>query len=197
MTYVPSLSSLQVTESFGGSGPAKSLYHHRTGDILDDSTLSRLKALAERASFGAEGRTDPCDRLLDDLRRKAAAGELNYIAVFADGGDMVPRIGPVSERYRVSTETRIDGVTTDKKLNLGGHSRRHCILFMYAAVCIVCCIHACVTCLQQMVMVPHIVCCIHVRHVRLTCLQQTVLVSSAALHIFLILLLPRMLPFTS
>ena len=44
----------QVLETFGGSGPARALYYYRTGDILDDHTLKRLKNLATKAVGGKQ-----------------------------------------------------------------------------------------------------------------------------------------------
>ena len=110
---------MKVMGSFGGSAAAKALYHYRTGDVLDSSTLLHLKLLADRAKFGSGARSSPSDRLLDDMSRQAAAGDLNYMAIFAEAGDMQPRIGSVSSRYRFSTEF-IDGQTiTKNKHDLG------------------------------------------------------------------------------
>ena len=78
---------------FAGSAAARALYYYRTGDVLDIQTLQRLRRLSDKANFGEKGRSTPCDRLIMDLRRKAAAGELDYMVVYADGNDCGKSLG--------------------------------------------------------------------------------------------------------
>jgi hypothetical protein len=48
-----------------GEGVARALYYHRTGEVLDRSTLNRLKTIKEDSTLE---RGTAAEALLDDLR---------------------------------------------------------------------------------------------------------------------------------
>ena len=50
---------------FAGEGVARSLYYHRTGEVLDRSALHRLKTIQEDSTLE---RGSAAETLLDDLR---------------------------------------------------------------------------------------------------------------------------------
>ena len=111
----------QVLETYGGSGPARALYYYRTGDILDDNTLTRLTNLARKAIVGDGTCDSPCDRMIRDLRSKCEAGELQFMIVTAPADTCEKRIGPYTVTTTLVTPDRKDfedTVVVGKGLNI-------------------------------------------------------------------------------
>ena len=97
-----------------GSGPARALYYFRTGDILDNKILDRMKTIARKAEFGEQGTTSVCDRLMQDLRSKAAKGEIDYMVVYTDVNDKATSLGVTDVVRTTHVVGHVGNVTTEE-----------------------------------------------------------------------------------